>query len=399
MKLSPGKNICVTVITSILPIRDLPNKADENDVILVTEQKLIRKYQNTSFEYIFSLPASNTIFSLLSKRWASFFEVGKKPKVQTKFGKWVFPFTILRVPRVGGTVNYWAFLLSSLFFKKRLCRLIQTTNPNIVHAHNLIPNGLLAHHIKRKHGIPYIITARIDKQISFSKIEMEIFRCASAIICLTPSHKKKIPFEFQDKAKLITHGVDEEFFINRATILNDPIQIITIARLLPYKNIEKVILALSTIKHKFHYHIYGQGPEHAKLKSLISDLSLENRVFLHGHADYKRIPDILASMDLFVLPSFPETFGRVYIEAMAAGVPIVACKGSGMDGIIKEKREGFLLDKPDVDNIKNVLELILLNPDLITRMRDGAQETARQFHWDRVVSDLHALYKKHSLPN
>lgn len=387
------------VITSILPVTDLPNKVDENDVILVTEKRIKARHKNIKFDYIFMFPKSNRFLALLNRKWRAYNELAKKDKTLTKFGSEVFAIPTIRIPRVSSSISHFAFQVSIFLLKRKIADLITIIKPSIVHAHNLQSNGLFAKYIKDKFGIPYIITARIDKQISFSKIEKEIFRCASAIICLTPSHKKKIPFEFQDKATLITHGVDEEFFISRTTIKNDPFQIITIARLLPYKNIEKVIIALSTTKHKFHYHIYGRGPEHAKLKSLISDLSLENRVFLHGHADYKMIPDILASMDLFVLPSFPETFGRVYIEALAAGVPIVACKGSGMDGIIKDKKEGFLLDKPNIDNIRNVLELILQNPGLITTMRNDAQQTAQQFHWDRVVSDLHALYKKHSLPN
>lgn len=389
--------ISVLVITSILPIDALPNKVDENDVILVTEQRLTRKYGDAKFSYFFSLPASNALLGLLSKQWKAYFRIGRMHQVPTKHGKHVFPLPIIRIPKAWPTMDYLAFLCSIPFFKKRVDGLLKRIKPRLIHAHNLGSNGLLARYIKRKYSIPYIVTARIDKVVTFSKMELNILKDANAIICLTPSQLNKLPAEFARKAVIIPHGVDTDFFMEPVKTEHEALQMITIARLLPYKNIEHVILALSTLNFKFQYHIYGRGPEHDNLASLIGSLGLEDRVFLHGHVDYAAVPRILADMDLFMLPSFPETFGRVYIEAMAASVPIVACKKSGMDGVIEAGKAGFLLENPDTESIRSLLEHVFENREQLANMRAYAHATAQQFHWDRIVSDLHSLYEKHSM--
>lgn len=392
------KKISVVVITSILPVKCLPNKVDENDVILLTERKVVSGYLNINFEYFFSVPASNFILRLVSKRWAAYYNVAKHTRIEAKYGRWVYPVAVIRVPRVGSYINYLAFLLSIPFFKKRLRELICKFNPNIVHAHNLQSNGLLARYIRKIYGIPYVITARIDKQQRFSKNELDILKGASAIIGLTPSHKKKIPVEFREKFVMIPHGVDDTFFIKRTRIPDLPLRIISIARLLEYKNIQNVVTALSSVQENFEYHIYGRGPEFEPLQDLISSLSLTGKVFLHGYVDYEMVPEILRNMDIFVLPSFPETFGRVYIEAMAAGVPIVACKKSGMDGVIEDKREGFLLDDPSVENIRRVMLEVLENPEILREMGENAIVKARNFHWDQIATNLYEVYAKHSRP-
>ena len=130
-----------------------------------------------------------------------------------------------------------------------------------------------------------------------------------------------------------------------------PLKIVSLCRLLKWKNIDKVFLALEQLDGDFIYDIYGEGPDQARLQNILSTLKIRDKVHFKGYLAYQEVPETLVRYDLFVLPSFREMFGRVYIEAMACGLPVIGAKNCGIDGYIENGVQGFLVNHQDVDEI------------------------------------------------
>lgn len=120
--------------------------------------------------------------------------------------------------------------------------------------------------------------------------------------------------------------------------------IITTSRLVPKNAVNDVISSLKYLPNKFKFIIIGSGPDLNKLKQLAEKEKVESRVFFLGLIDYSDIPQYLKAVDVFIRPSLTEGMGNSFIEAMAAGIPVIA---TPVGGIID-----FLFD-PDKNNDKN----------------------------------------------
>ena len=145
------------------------------------------------------------------------------------------------------------------------------------------------------------------------------------------------------------------------------------------------------IKKDFIFDIYGDGPEFNRLQEIIKANGMESKVFLKGRVLNSRLPNILPNYDMFVMPSYPETLGRVYFEAMACGLPVMATKNTGIDGIITHGIEGFLVH-PSQDGINECLSKIANNPEMLSKMGVVAYKTAKNYTWDRISNKYYEIY-------
>lgn len=138
----------------------------------------------------------------------------------------------------------------------------------------------------------------------------------------------------------------------------------TIANLYKNKGLEYLILAIARISnnHKFNVAIVGGGPERKGLEKLIKDHRLEDKIFLIGYIDDAF--RYLKAFDLFVLPSVKEGQPWTILEAMAAGVPIVATNIAGIPEMIENEKSGLLVEPADPDALANAIEKMLTRPSL-----------------------------------
>lgn len=191
---------------------------------------------------------------------------------------------------------------------------------------------------------------------------------AKAIACRSYVIKKKLlklyP-EFENKTFVAPSGIDEKLIkssLNRedlgglqhkypsrpSLIREGAIKVLTCANFKKRKNIDKVIEAC---KGNYRLTVIGDGKLRKKLEKLD-----KNAVFT-GWLEPQKVFELMRQADVFVLPSTGETFGMVYLEAMAQGCITVCKKNDGIDGIIKDGENGFLID-PTVDGVKEVLDRI-----------------------------------------
>jgi len=119
--------------------------------------------------------------------------------------------------------------------------------------------------------------------------------------------------------------------------------------------------------------LVGDGEEENKLKEYISDLNLKQHVVFLG---YKTNPQaFIRKADLLVLPSSEEGFGRVLLEAMDVGIPVIGTRIGGIPEIIENEVNGLLVNYGDVDNLKQSIIAILKDESLRLRIIQGGYET------------------------
>ena len=377
-------------ITSILPVDILQHKARENDILLVTEDEINSRNKDISFKYIFVFPYANKILAKASLKWNSYYQLKQKEGFELK-GRKLFLFPVFLIPKKVFFRNILT-RLSVFLHRKRIDKLINNYQPTVIHAQDVDTGAYIARLLSKKYNIPYIVTLRGLNRVKDNKVKKNLEE-AREIIAISATQERQVYKITNRKVNLIPHGISDSFFTHKKYILGNKLKFVFVGRLLKLKNIDKVIEALSLCKQDFIFDIYGEGAEHQYLKSLVVEKGLKGKVFFRGWIKHSELIDILPTYNLFIMPSYPETLGRVYFEAMASKLPVIATKGTGIDGIIVNGREGFLTE-PNIDNIYKVLEQIFSHPNDLIEMSENAYKRALHYKWENIVKIYKNTYQK-----
>ena len=157
--------------------------------------------------------------------------------------------------------------------------------------------------------------------------------------------------------------------------------IATVAVLSPIKNIETLIGAFSRI-HKqypnFKLVIGGDGPSKKGLELLVHSSGLSGSVIFTGKLSLNEAKEVMRDCYVFALPSLSEGFGRVFIEAMALGKPVIAPRVGGVLEIVRDGENGFLIEPKDAYALSLKLAYLIDNPDAAIRMGEAGQIFVRE---------------------
>ncbi|KKR49033.1 MAG: Second mannosyl transferase [Candidatus Magasanikbacteria bacterium GW2011_GWC2_40_17] len=136
--------------------------------------------------------------------------------------------------------------------------------------------------------------------------------------------------------------------------------------------------------------IIGNGPEKNNLEKQIKENGLEKKVVLTGILSdaYK----YLKAFDIFVLPSIKEGFPYALLEAMAAGLPIVATKVGAIPEIIEDEKEGLVVSPQNNQELKEKLEILINEPDLRKKIGESAKEKAQKYNLKNTVLQTKNIY-------
>lgn len=199
-----------------------------------------------------------------------------------------------------------------------------------------------------------------------------------------------------DKIVVIPNAIDlSDYADARSTVpVADPrpYPIAFLGRLDPIKDIPTLIDAVAIVEAKvaIHLHIFGQGAEQARIEREIAARNLSGRITMHGAID--RPQTALASAGLLVLPSLAEGFGLVLIEAMAAGVPIVATNVPGIRDVVRDGETGLLVRPSDATALAGAIARIVQDRTLReTMIANAASDVRERFTWERVLKQYQKL--------
>jgi len=197
----------------------------------------------------------------------------------------------------------------------------------------------------------------------------------------------------ESKIEVIPTGVDVQAFrplsndsFRRRQGAGGKVLILSVARLHPYKGFSYLINALEHVvrdNKEVHLTIWGRGPQEDSLRRLIMALNLEDFVTIDtGVVPNELMPEVYASADIYVQPSFIEPFGISVLEAMACGKPVIGTKTGGMLDTIVDGETGFLVAPKEVLALADRLSYLASNAALREEMgRGGRARVLARFDW------------------
>ena len=206
--------------------------------------------------------------------------------------------------------------------------------------------------------------------------------------------------ECQEKASAAMVGVSEDLLL-RARPLKPagPMRLLTVCRLAEqHKNVDMVLKALARLRpgFDFRYTIAGDGWLRPSLEKLTDECGLRDRVAFTGFIDDPHLHSLLLTSDLFILttsitPTAYEGFGLVYLEAAAAGLPVLAARIGGAVEAVKEGVSGFFVEATTVEEIASRLREFL--SDELHLSSEACKGFARTFSWGKVVEHCVERYQ------
>lgn len=291
----------------------------------------------------------------------------------------------------------------------KLIKFIKLNHYNVIHAH-LFPTlyyVAFASLVNTNKNTKFYYTEhstnnkRRNKQI-FRPIEKFIYSRYDKIICISDSVEKNLNNWIgndKNNTQIIHNGISLENFMNAEKIcLHNELGInykqsnilCMIGRFNDAKDHKTLIDAFSMLEEKNYLLLIGEGNTQDYYKQYVKKLNLTDRIFfLNNRND---IPNILKSIDLFILSSNWEGFGLVAIEAMASKVPVIVSNVNGMKQIVDNG--AVLFNKNDVHDLKIKIEEVLNSRNLRKKLIEKGSTRAKFFSLDYTAKRHLDLYKE-----
>lgn len=311
-----------------------------------------------------------------------------------------------KLPGVRGFENIGKYLYHALKRAK-----IDFDQYDILHADAPLPAGDAMRTISQKYGIPLVVHGHgLDVFLEESyknakncdkivKTSIRVYQEAAAIVGVSQKVLDQIQkkVDISKKGYVVYNGVDTDEFVPVGH-KNRRIEIVSIGNLIPLKGHDYTIQAVKKIvekgKYDIHLTIAGRGEKEAELKTLVEKLELSKYVQFVGYVTYDKIVSLLQNSDVFVLPSYYEALGCVYLEAMACGVPVIGCWGNGIDEIIRNGQDGYLVEGKNVESIVENVEKMLEKNHYKEMGRLARENVEKSYRWLDSAQSLREIYIK-----
>ncbi len=285
---------------------------------------------------------------------------------------------------------------------------VRRIKPDLVHSQStsFFNAGLAAYLIKMVLNIPIAIWGQGDEYlVHFEKpFRKHLIKSADLVIALTKDMKNVMLKFYNKPMHILPNGYDANVFKNlykdtlRKDLLfkDDEIIIIFVGRLVKIKGINYLIESMKYVHGvypKSRLIIIGEGGERANLERLVKSSRLTDCVTFMGKISNENVPRHLVAADIFVLPSLSEGLPVVLLEAMAAGLPIIATDVRGIKEIIVDTRNGFLVEPKSPQAIAEKLSLLIESDGLSTRISEFNLYDVKKYSWESIVLSLVKMYE------
>ncbi|MDO5718153.1 MAG: glycosyltransferase family 4 protein [Tissierellia bacterium] len=348
-----------------------------------------------------------------SKLYQNLFDALKKKGVESD----IFYFTdknkdISKIPKDLMISNKYNPIDRLLFFRKHrivykdLLNMISFGDYNISHSHSLMSNGYISYLLKKEFGIKYITAVRRTDLFIFlkykpylKKMASNIINESSGIIFLSEVFKDKtkeildgsIDLDlFEENSFIIPNGIEDKFLLNTySRDMTGKLKFIFVGKIDdPNKNIKTIIKACDQLVdrgEKVELRLVGRL-DNKRFKELISK---KDYIVYIPQTDSNGVMRELRKSDIFIMPSFTETFGLSYVEAMSQGLPVIYTEGQGFDGQFPDGLVGYPVNpKSPVD----IIEKIDLITDNYKKISLEAVKKSKKFNWESIAEIYKQIY-------
>lgn len=301
----------------------------------------------------------------------------------------------------------------AVFF--RLRKLLKSLNPRLVHTRNLaaleMQLATLFLGVARIHGehgrdvsdlegknpkhnlVRKLIRPLIHRYIAVSA---DLQQWLTGYLCFPDSQVVQI-YNGVDyhRFKPVEGQVSSDEFQRPASFSDDCVVIGSVGRLAAVKNHQLLVSAFAELQHngfsQLRLMLVGDGPEKQSLQRLAQELGVLEQVWFSG--DRSDIPNLLQSMDVFVLPSLGEGVSNTVLEAMAASKPVIASRVGGCPELVDDGVTGLLFQSQDKSDLVSALTRLIQEPELRKKMGiAGRQKIEQRFDWGNTVRAYTDVY-------
>ena len=331
---------------------------------------------------------------------------------EVKEKKWTYEGVEIRYVKFFKLPGTMDFHLTGKSLFRALDRALDLREFDVYHADSPLPTGYAMMLASKKYGVPFIVHGHgldVFLDVSYdgarncrkiATVCEEVYTRANAIVGVSQKVLDKI-FErvsVQERCYVVYNGVDTEKFTPSEKEKTDEVTILSAGNLIPLKGHGYVLKAFKQVLDKGYENIRcviaGRGELEDELKALVKELAIEDKVTFTGYVPYDEIKTMMQSADMFILPSYYEALGCVYLESMACGVPAIGCKGNGIDEVIEDGVDGYLVEGK---NVEQITERIVEFMDEETRERFGKrarEKVVDKYQWSHSASALIKVYEK-----
>jgi phosphatidylinositol alpha-1,6-mannosyltransferase len=310
----------------------------------------------------------------------------------------IFPSLEHRLPYIARR----ALKRTSFMYTAELALMMRNGRPDVINFHFVRPHGGALLAMDRLYGVPTVLSlvGRSDVVELLSPAERwyaeNVIRRADAVL---PNSTYYLGSHRTDPhVTIIPYGVDTDAFsasggdsmrIRRQLGLTDEnFVLFSIQRLAPIKRVDALIRMMAEVvprDPRVVLIIGGQGEEDHELRRLTTELHLQENVRFAGYIDSEQLPEYFASSNAFVFHSMLETFGIVFAQAMAAGLPIVAANTSCVPDVLTSEN-GFLVEPFDTDAFAEAVLTLAGDRKLARKIGERNRAQAiREFDWDLIA--------------
>jgi teichuronic acid biosynthesis glycosyltransferase TuaC len=290
---------------------------------------------------------------------------------------------------------------------------------SLIHAHAALPCGQAAMLLARDMGIPFVVTvhgldAFSTRQVRgwfgrrCSKVCEDVYSAADRVICISEQVARRVREGLGSPANVcvVYNGVDSSLFRPTFTPALTPADghapanavILSVGNLIPIKGHELLLrsVAANTPDHpQVQCRIIGDGSERVRLQDLARELRIEDRVHFLGRRPRSEVAQAMRECALFALPSRYEGLGGVYLEAMSSERPAIACRGQGIEEVIRHGENGWLIEPKNLSDLTAALHTLLSDQLLREKLGRNSRQTILQaYTLSHQASRLLSTYRE-----
>lgn len=281
----------------------------------------------------------------------------------------------------------------------------------LVHAHFLYSDGAVARQLQKAHGLPYLVAVRNADLNAFMKyrpdlaaVRNDVLRHASRVVFLSPAYREsviaRLPPALREmvlgKAMVVPNGIGPDWLAEpspQAVRPTAPLRLLYVGDFTPNKNIAGIVAALQLLRthRETTLTVVGGGSDvKGEVQQLLEQHADRGVTALGRIRDKQRLQSLYREHDILVMPSFHETFGLAYIEALSQGMPIVHSRGQGVDGYFAPDTVAAAVDPADPASIAAGIGKVAAR---LPGIRTDCLHQARRFSWDQVGETYRETYR------
>lgn len=312
----------------------------------------------------------------------------------------------LWIKELGNSIPEIKYLFFKLSIKNYLVKTCRNFKPDIIYSLDPVIDGRLAVEVGQllhipviliEHSVPENYRNLVNNKKAIN-IYSKVVHKASHTIFVSSSQKRRFENLIGEsiKGSIVYNGYRNELSNVSKSVSKNIFEIISIGFLEDRKGfptlLKSVEQLMSRTKLKIHLTIVGDGYYRKKYEDTVSQSGISDIVDFVGIVSHQEVYNLLYKSNLFVLPSYDESFGIAYLEAMSCKVPIVGTIGEGISDIVKNGHNGFLIEKENDKQLSDVILYAMNHPEEMNSMAQIAYKTVSELTWEKNANNIFNVF-------